>query len=112
MIIRVWRAQATPEGAEEYRKHFERSVMTELGRIKGFRKAYLLNRRHDQTVDIEVHTLWESLDVIRAFAGDDLDTAVVEPEAIAAVITYEKTVSHFTAKEYEAVTAPALSGTR
>jgi len=102
MIMRIWRAQATPEGAEAYSKHFEENVMADLRRIKGFRRAYLLNREHDHVVDIEVHTVWESLDVIRGFAGENLHAAVVEPEAIAAVTSYDKTVSHFTSKEFEA----------
>src|SRR5215475_5374286 len=99
MIIRIWRAQATAEGAEAYRKHFERYVMADLRRMKGFQKAYLLNRQRDHSVDIEVHTLWDSMDRIRGFAGENIDTAVVEPEAVAAVTSYDKTVSHFAANE-------------
>ena len=74
--------------------------MPELRSTKGLQKACLLNREHDGTVDIEVHTLWESLDVIRAFAKPGLDVAVVEPEAQSALAAYDKTVSHFTAREY------------
>ncbi|AGB24351.1 hypothetical protein Mycsm_04098 [Mycobacterium sp. JS623] len=32
-------------------------------------------------VELTAHTVWESLAAIRAFAGDDITTAVVEPEA-------------------------------
>ncbi|WP_200842424.1 hypothetical protein [Actinomadura sp. K4S16] len=36
------------------------------------------------------------LDAVRAFAGDDISTAVVEPEAQAAVLAYDTTVTHRT----------------
>ena len=100
MIVRIWRATATAEGADKYRQHFEHNVMPELNSIKGFRKAYLLNRPHDTIVDIEVHTLWESLEVVRTFARPDMDAAVVEPQAQAVLTSYDRAVTHFAALEY------------
>ncbi len=100
MILRVWRARATLQGEEEYRKHFEHNVLRELYELNGFLRAYLLTRRHDGVVDIEVHTLWASLDVIQAFAGPDVQAAVVEPQARTALTSYDTTVTLFTAREY------------
>ncbi len=108
MIVRIWRAKATTEGAKGYRRHFEKNVLPELKGIDGFQKAYLLVREHDDVVDIEVHTLWKSLDSIRAFAGDDLETAVVEPQAQAMLTAYDTTVTHFAATEYQAQPRGAL----
>lgn len=102
MIVRVWCATATVDGAKGYRQHFEQNVMPELRGIDGFQKAYLLTREHDGIVDIEVHTMWQSLDAIRAFAGPDLEAAVVEPQAQAVLSSYDRTVTHFTAIEYQA----------
>ena len=101
MIVRIWRAAATVDGAKGYRQHFERNVMPELRGINGFQKAYLLTREHDGMVDVEVHTLWQSLEAIRAFAGPDLEAAVVEPQAQEALTSYDSTVTHFTAIEYQ-----------
>lgn len=101
MIVRVSRATATVDGAKGYRQHFEQNVMPELRGIDGFQKAYLLTREHDGIVDIEVHTMWQSLDAIRAFAGPDLEAAVVEPQAQAVLSSYDRTVTHFTAIEYQ-----------
>lgn len=95
MISRIWRAEATPEGAERYRRHFEGTVVPELRALTGFTKADLLTRQHYDEVSIEVHTFWESLDAVRGFAGDDVTTAIVEPEAQAALIGYDDTVTHF-----------------
>jgi heme-degrading monooxygenase HmoA len=101
VIVRIWRADASVEGAESYRKHLESVVLPELRRIQGFRKADLLTRDVDGGVDIEVHTQWESVDSVRAFAGCDMERAVVEPGAKAVLRTYDSVVSLFDIIEYE-----------
>jgi len=101
MIVRIWRATATRDGLPDYRTHFEDNVLPELRGLAGFREAYLLTREHDSTIDVEVHTLRDSLEAIRAFAGPDIEHAVVEPQAQAALAGYETMVVH-----YDAVTYP------
>src|SRR3954463_12965878 len=96
MIARVWRATATTDGAEAYREHFTGSVLPTLRRLGGHRGAYLLRRDRDGRVELEVITLWESSEAIRAFTGPDTATAVVEPEARAVLLDYDETVSHHT----------------
>lgn len=96
MIARIWRAAATTEGAAAYTKHFHGSVLPELQGLDGFREAYLLNSQDGVTVEIQVISLWDSLDSIRAFTGDDreLTTAVVEPAAQAVLTSFDDTVRH------------------
>jgi hypothetical protein len=38
--------------------------------------------------------LWESPEVIRAFAGDDITVAIVEPEARAMLMDFDRTATH------------------
>jgi heme-degrading monooxygenase HmoA len=104
MILRMWRAQSTVEKANEYVQHATRRVFPGLGAIEGHRGAYLLRRTHGQTVEFVVLTLWESMEAIRTFAGAALDRAVVEPEARAALSSFDDSVTHF-----EIVAGPALS---
>jgi len=96
VIARAWHATATAEGADAYREHFTRSVLPDLQRIDGYQGAYLLRRDHDGHVELQVLTLWDSLEAIRRFAGANLDSAVVEPAAKAALATYDTTVTHHT----------------
>jgi heme-degrading monooxygenase HmoA len=106
MIARIWRATATHEGARTYREHFVTAVKPALAQTGGFRGATLLERAGDAVTEIQVVTLWESLDVIHNFAGADIDTAVVEPAADAALLDYDRTVQHFQVMA-EATPAPA-----
>ncbi len=103
MIGRVWRGWAEKGRAGEYEAHFRDEVAGALGAVAGCRGAYLL--RHDDAVETEFMTLvlFDSLDVVRAFAGDDYEQAVVAPGAQAALRDYERTVRHYTIAERVAV---------
>jgi heme-degrading monooxygenase HmoA len=104
MICRLWRARATPQGANEYRRHFSERVVPHLGNIDGYAGAYLLERTEEAHVEIRVATLWRSVDAVRRFAGADIEAAVVEPEAQAVLTDYDTTVRHY------AITAGTLTG--
>lgn len=95
MIIREWRGRAPRSRAGEYPTHFRTRVVPELRNVPGFLGATLSKREEGQLVEFVVLTRWESLDAIRAFAGTDLDKAVVEPGAVAALSDYDHTVRHY-----------------
>jgi heme-degrading monooxygenase HmoA len=94
VIVRAFHATATAEGADAYREHFTRSVLPDLQCIDGYQGAYLLRRDHDGHVELQVLTLWDSLEAIRRFAGANLEHAVVEPTAQAVLASYDPTVTH------------------
>lgn len=97
MIARIWRAAATCAGAAAYTRHFQGSVLPQLRGLGGFRDAYLLNHEDSGTVEIQVISVWDSLDSIQAFTGDDreLTAAVVEPAAQAVLTSFDDTVRHY-----------------
>ncbi len=95
MIARIWRGYALPEKAEEYVKHLERSVLSELRQINGFQNIILLRQDSTQVVEFVVLTFWESMEAIRKFAGDDAEVAVVAPAAQPLFREYDSTVRHF-----------------
>jgi heme-degrading monooxygenase HmoA len=100
MIARSWRAAATPDGADRYDKHFRTSVLADLRRTPGFVRAYLMRSPEGGEVRIHVLTLWESMDAIAGFAGSTPDSAVVEPEARAALLRFDEQVHHSEAVEF------------
>jgi hypothetical protein len=97
MIIRTWSARATEVGARDYHTYFEHTLLPELYKVAGFGGAYLLSRQLDGVIELTTHTMWDSIDVIKAFAGDDIDMSVVEPEARAVLLEIDPTVTHRTA---------------
>ena len=103
MIVRIWSASATPDGARKYRTHFERHVVPGLRELAGFLGAYVLEREQDAIVLLEVHTMWTSFDAVRAFATrGTIEAAVIHPEALAVLISHDDTVRHYAAHHYAA----------
>jgi heme-degrading monooxygenase HmoA len=96
MIVRTWSATADAAGAEEYTRYFDGTLLPELRKLPGFNGAYLLRRDlgQDSTIELTAHTFWESAQVIRAFAGDDIAVSVVEPEAQAMLQNFDRTATH------------------
>jgi heme-degrading monooxygenase HmoA len=95
MIARSWTAEASPDGAEKYVQHFRQKVLPVVASIEGHRGAYVLRRRLGDDVELRIITLWESMDAVRKFAGDDPDVAVVTNEARAILSRFDEHVVHY-----------------
>jgi mannose-6-phosphate isomerase-like protein (cupin superfamily) len=95
MIARRWTALADGSTqADAYVEHFNRTVMPQLGSTAGFLGATVERVEAVDGIEIVVVTRWESLDAIRSFAGDEVDVAVVEPDARAVLSRFDGEVRH------------------
>ena len=94
MIARFWKARATPERAREYAAYLQATVVPELTAIHGYRGVTLLERERAGVVEVTVITWWESLQTIRAFAGEAVETAVVHDSAARMLLDFDREVSH------------------
>jgi hypothetical protein len=94
--VRTWSATADAQGAGNYSRYFTGTLLPGLRELPGFEGAYLLRRDLDGTgtVELTAHTFWESPAAIRAFAGDDITVAIVEPEARAMLLDFDRTATH------------------
>jgi heme-degrading monooxygenase HmoA len=95
MIVREWRGRALRSRGDAYPNHFRNTVVPQLRTLPGFLGADLCRRERGDVLEFVVLTRWESLDAVRAFAGESLDKAVVEPDAIAALSDFDSTVQHY-----------------
>jgi heme-degrading monooxygenase HmoA len=95
MIVRAWRGCASPANPNGYPEHFARSVLPQLNRLDGFLGASLLRHDGADAIEFLVLTRWTSMQAIRAFAGKEVDRAVVEPDAAAALVRFDQTVMHY-----------------
>ena len=95
MITRLWRGWTTAENADPYERFLLGELFPSMRAIPGFRGADILRRfEHDEVAFITL-TRFESLAAITAFAGDDYETPVVEPQALALLLRYERRALHF-----------------
>jgi heme-degrading monooxygenase HmoA len=94
--VRTWSATADAAGAASYSRYFTGTLLPGLRELPGFQGACLLRRDLDETgtVELTAHTFWASPEVIRAFAGDDITAAIVEPEAQAMLLDFDRAATH------------------
>ena len=94
MIARIWRARATQERVHEYATYLKSTVVPELANIHGYQGATLLQREQNGAVEVTVVTWWDSLDAIRAFAGEAIENAVVHDSAARMLVDFDRGVEH------------------
>ncbi|HJY40464.1 MAG TPA: antibiotic biosynthesis monooxygenase [Steroidobacteraceae bacterium] len=95
MIARHWRGLVKRDRADAYIEHLQSDTLPQLVQLAGFQDAKVLRRDLPQGVEFLVVTIWNSLDAIRAFAGDDVETAVVPPKARDMMIEYDRKARHY-----------------
>jgi heme-degrading monooxygenase HmoA len=78
----------------EYADYLKSTVVPELTAIHGYQGVTLLQRDQNGAVEVTVITWWESLEVIRAFAGEAVETAVVHDSAARMLIDFDRSVEH------------------
>jgi uncharacterized protein YciI/heme-degrading monooxygenase HmoA len=93
-MMRRWTARTTEALLPQYLKHFSKNVLPELRRAPGYLGATVSLRRLESEVEVVVETTWRSLESIRAFAGSDLEAAVVADEAAALLTSFDRRVQH------------------
>jgi heme-degrading monooxygenase HmoA len=80
VIARTWRGATRAEDAETYAEYIRQTGLAEYAATPGNRGAFLLYRIDRDRAEVLTLSLWESLDAIRGFAGDDVERAVFYPE--------------------------------
>jgi hypothetical protein len=79
--------------ADEYAEYTEETGFAEYGQTPGNRGALDASARRGRPHQVHHPSLWDSVDAIRAFAGDDIEAAVLYPED-ARYLVGESTVTH------------------
>jgi antibiotic biosynthesis monooxygenase (ABM) superfamily enzyme len=95
MIARVWRGATSAKDADEYAAYLEESGMTSARELPGNRGTLVLRRIDGETAEFETILLFDSLESVHAFAGDDLEVAVFYPEDDGYLVERDLTVRHY-----------------
>jgi heme-degrading monooxygenase HmoA len=95
VIARVWHGWTTPENADAYEEFLRTTMFPSIHGVPGFLGADLLRNDLDGEVAFITVTRFDSLDAVRAFAGDDYEQAVIEPEARALLSRYDERSEHY-----------------
>ena len=95
MIARQWHGWTTSENANAYESHVRTEIFPPIQRVNGYRGAYLLRRRAGDEVEFMALTLFDSLDAVRAFAGENYQMAVISPIARNLLSHFDEQAVHY-----------------
>ena len=79
MTARSWRGVVRSDDAKEYASYIRETGFAEYAETPGNRGASMLRRDDGEQTEFITLSLWESKDAVRAFAGDDIEAAVLYP---------------------------------
>lgn len=95
MTARIWRGVVRRGDAEEYAAYIAETGFSAYAKTAGNLGAWMLRRDEGDRTEFLTFSLWDSSDSIRAFAGDDIETAVLYPEDDRYLIERDDTVRHY-----------------
>jgi heme-degrading monooxygenase HmoA len=107
MIARIWRGSVRAPDADSYAAYIGETGLSEYERTPGNRGAWLLRRDVGELTEFVTFTFWDSLDAVKAFAGEDYETAVYYPEDDRFLVDREPTCAHYEVTTGEEVSARA-----
>ena len=94
MIARIWRGAVKRADAEKYAQYIRDTGFAEYGRTDGNRGAWMLRRDAGGETEFITLSMWDSRDAIKAFAGEDIEAAVLYPED-EKYLAEESTIAHY-----------------
>jgi heme-degrading monooxygenase HmoA len=97
MIARIWHGWTLPENADDYENLLKKEIFAGIieRKIAGFNAIHLLRREADREVEFVTLMEFDSLDAVRAFAGEDHEQAVVPAKARALLSRFDDRSHHY-----------------
>lgn len=97
MISRVWHGWTTPASADAYESLLKSEIFEGIRRrqIAGYRGIHLLRRNLGDEVEFITIMWFDSIEAVRAFAGEDYEVAVVPPKARALLSRFDARSQHY-----------------
>jgi heme-degrading monooxygenase HmoA len=95
MIARTWRGAVRRGDGDAYADYMRTTGVAEYARTPGNRAVLMLRRDLDDRTEFLMFTLWDSLDAVKTFAGEDHERAVFYPEDERFLIERELTATHY-----------------
>ncbi len=106
MITRIWHGWTTLANATVYENLLLNEIFTGIAarKILGYRGISLCKRESGAEVEFVTIMWFDSLDAVRAFAGEKHEVAVVPPKARAVLSRFDPVSAH-----YETPVAPPFA---
>jgi len=95
MIARIWRGITLADKADAYLEYLRETGLRDYAGTAGNRGVKVLKRIQGEHCEIMLVSLWDSMDAVRAFAGENPDRSVYYPEDDQYLLEMEALVRHY-----------------
>lgn len=95
MIGRIWRGAVREQDGDAYASYMRETGVAGYAATPGNRGVWMLRRSAGGTTEFVMFTLWDSIESVKGFAGDDYETAVFYPEDDRYLVERELTAAHY-----------------
>ncbi|HEV2892680.1 MAG TPA: antibiotic biosynthesis monooxygenase [Actinomycetota bacterium] len=95
MIARVCKGAVRRRDGDAYARYMQDTGVAGYARTPGNRGVWMLRRDVGDRTEFVMFTLWDSLEAVKAFAGDDHETAVFYPEDERFLVERELVATHY-----------------
>jgi heme-degrading monooxygenase HmoA len=95
MIARIWRGAVRKEDGDAYARYMQDTGVAGYASTPGNRGVHMLRRDVGERTEFVMYTLWDSIEAIEAFAGEDPEVAVFYPEDDRFLVERDLTASHY-----------------
>jgi heme-degrading monooxygenase HmoA len=95
VVVRTWRGWTRAEDADRYVEYLRETGLKEYRATPGNRGAWIIRRVEADRCEFVTVSVWDSLDDVRGFAGDDVERAVFYPEDDEFLVEREVRVRHW-----------------
>lgn len=95
MIARIWTGAVVQEDGDEYAEYMRETGLREYRDTPGNRGVYMFRRDLGNETEFMMFTLWESIEAVKAFAGDKYERAVFYPEDDRFLVRRDLEVVHY-----------------
>jgi heme-degrading monooxygenase HmoA len=95
MIARIWKGAVAAADRDTYAEYMDQTGVRGYAGTPGNRGVWMLRRDVDGKSEFLMFTLWDSMEAVRSFAGEDPEAAVFYPEDDRFLVEREEFVSHY-----------------
>jgi heme-degrading monooxygenase HmoA len=95
MIVRMWHGRVPAAKARAYREFLIARAIPDYRSVPGNLSVRILERPQSEATHFITLTVWDSLESIRAFAGENVERAKYYPEDASFLLEFEPTVVHY-----------------
>lgn len=101
MIARIWTGITRAEQEDEYYEYIKKTGVPGLTQTPGNRGVYVLRRLIDNEAHFMMISLWDSLNSVKAFAGEDISRARLYPDDEDFLVRHDSRVVHYDVLEFK-----------